>query len=155
MALWDNLFLNYQFYTVMTYSKSSPGFWKRHSLVGDPTGSLYIAEGLRTTLSLLALVDNRFYALVSLLCVNFITVLSRSKHDIWQSFSSRKWEQWITLNIVADCMGSFRHYFKRNARHSCIYATLFQSQINIPSLISGANSKEYKVDTVEPSYYGR
>ena len=83
----------------------------------------------------------------------FITVLSRSKHDIRQSFASRKWEQWITLNIVADCMGSFRHYFKRNVHHSCIYAaTLFQCQIYIPSLISGANSKKYKADTVEPSF---
>ena len=62
----------------------------------------------------------------------------------------------FTLNyIVADCMGSFRHYFKRKTHHICIYATLFQSQIYIPSLISGANSKKYKVDAVEPSYYGR
>ena len=52
-------------------------------------------------------------------------------------------------------MGSFRHYFKRNTHHSCIYATLFQSQIYIPCLISGANSKKYKADIVEPSYYGR
>ena len=52
-------------------------------------------------------------------------------------------------------MGSFRHYFKRNTHHSCIYATLFQSQIYIPCLISGADSKKYKADTVEPSYYGR
>ena len=52
-------------------------------------------------------------------------------------------------------MGSFRHYFKRNTHHICIYATLFQTQIYIPSLISGANSKKYKVDVVEPSYYGR
>ena len=85
----------------------------------------------------------------------FIAVLSRSKHDIRQSFASRKWEQWITLNIVADCMGSFLHYFKRNAHHGCLYATLFQCQIYIPSLVSGANSKQYEVDTVEPSYYGR
>ena len=52
-------------------------------------------------------------------------------------------------------MGSFRHYFKRNNHHSCIYATLFRSQIYIPCLISGANSKKYKADIVEPSYYGR
>ena len=52
-------------------------------------------------------------------------------------------------------MGSFGHYFKRNTHHSCIHATLFQSQIYIPRLISGANSKKYKADTVEPSYYGR
>ena len=52
-------------------------------------------------------------------------------------------------------MGSFRHYFNRNTHHICIYATLFQRQIYIPSLISGANSKKYKVDAVEPSYYGR
>ena len=52
-------------------------------------------------------------------------------------------------------MGSFRHYFKRNTHHICICATLFQSKIYIPSLISGANSKKYKVDAVEPSYYGR
>ena len=52
-------------------------------------------------------------------------------------------------------MGSFRHYFKRNNHHSCIYATLFQSQIYIPCLISGANSKKYEADIVEPSYYGR
>ena len=52
-------------------------------------------------------------------------------------------------------MGSFRHYLKRNTHHSCIYATLFQSQIYIPCLISGANSKKYKADIVEPSYYGR
>ena len=52
-------------------------------------------------------------------------------------------------------MGSFGHYFKRNNHHSCIYATLFQSQIYIPCLISGANSKKYKAGIVEPSYYGR
>ena len=52
-------------------------------------------------------------------------------------------------------MESFRHNFKRNTHHICIYATLFQSQIYIPSLISGANSKKDKVGTVEPSYYGR
>ena len=52
-------------------------------------------------------------------------------------------------------MGSFRHYFKRNTHHSCIYATLFQSQIYIPCLISGADSKKCTADTVEPSYYGR
>ena len=54
-------------------------------------------------------------------------------------------------------MGSFRHYFKRNTHHICIYATFFQSQIYIPSLISKKSKKEskkYKVDAVEPSYYG-
>ena len=51
-----------------------------------------------------------------------------------------------SLTKLWDCMGSFRHYFKRNTHHICIY---------IPSLISGANSKKYKIDAVEPSYYGR
>ena len=133
-------------------------FWKRHSLMEDSTGSKVFTspKGWEPRSVCLRWLITVFMHSCHCYASIFITVLSRSKHDIWQSFCSTKWEQWITLNIVADCMGSFRHYFKRNVHHSCIYAaTLFQCQIYIPSLISGANSKKYKVDTVEPSYYGR
>ena len=52
-------------------------------------------------------------------------------------------------------MGSFRGTFRETPTIAVFTRLFSKAKFNIPSLISGANSKKYEVDTVEPCYYGR
>ena len=52
-------------------------------------------------------------------------------------------------------LGSFRVTLRETPTIAVFTRLFSKTKFNIPSLISGANSKKYKEDTVEPYFYGR